>query len=90
MRRNQVQAIAVPAKDIAELGIAEANGILQHGSKHRLKITGRVADDFQYLRCCSLLPSGFLQLAIEQPDLCFLVGTGGIATALGLWRDGVF
>jgi hypothetical protein len=54
MRRNEVQAVGVPAKDIAELGIAEANGILQHGSKHRLKIAGEAAYDLQYLRCCAL------------------------------------
>ena len=42
MRRNEMQDLAVPAKDIAKLGVADAGGILQHGCKHRLKIAGEL------------------------------------------------
>ena len=38
---QEMQDFAVPAKDISKLGVANANGILQHGCKHRLKIAGR-------------------------------------------------
>ena len=31
MRRNKVQGIAIPTVDVSELGIAEADGVLQHG-----------------------------------------------------------
>ena len=55
MRRNEVQGIAVPAIDIAKLGIADADGILQHGCEHRLKIARRTADDLQHLRRRRLL-----------------------------------
>ena len=41
--------------DIAELGIADANGILQHGRKHWLKIAGRAADNLEHLRRSRLL-----------------------------------
>ena len=40
MRRKKVQGLAVPAVDISKRGVADADGILQHGRKHRLKIAG--------------------------------------------------
>ena len=55
MCRNEVQGIAVPAIDISEVGVADANGFLQHGRKHRLKIAGRAADDLEHLRRGRLL-----------------------------------
>ena len=50
VRRYEVQGVAIPAKDIAKLGVADACGILQHSCKHRLKIAGRAADDLKHLR----------------------------------------
>ena len=55
MGRDEVQGVAVPAKDTSELGVADTNGFLQHGRKHRLKIAGRAADDLKYLRSGRLL-----------------------------------
>ena len=37
MRRNEVQGVAIPAIDISKLGVADADGVLQHGCKHRLE-----------------------------------------------------
>ena len=59
MRRNKVQSLAVPAIDIAELGVADADGILQHCFKHRLKFAGRAADNLQHLRGRRLLLQRF-------------------------------
>ena len=49
MRRHEVEGVAIPAIDVSELGVADANGFLQHGCKHRLKIAGRAADDLEHL-----------------------------------------
>ena len=38
-----------------KLGVADADGLLQHCFKHGLKIAGRAADDLEYLRGGSLL-----------------------------------
>ncbi len=86
MRRNEVHGVAIPAMDISKLGIADADGILQHGCKDRLKIAGRTADNLKHLRRRGLLLQRLLQLAAKPRDLCFLVGRGGTVTARGLWR----
>ena len=44
MRRNEVEGIAFPAIDISKLGVADADSILQHGRKYRLKIAGRATE----------------------------------------------
>ena len=62
MRRNEVQGLAVPAIDISKFGVADANGILQHGCKHRLKIAGRAADDLKHLRRGRLLLQRFREV----------------------------
>ncbi len=41
MRRQETEALAVPAKDIAELGVANANCILEHSVEDRSKIARR-------------------------------------------------
>ena len=55
MRRNKVQSIVLPPIDIAERGVANPDRILEHGSKYRLKITGRAADNLEHLRSSGLL-----------------------------------
>ena len=55
MRRNVVQNFTVPALDISKLGVADADCVLQHSCKHRLKIAGRAADNLKHLRRSSLL-----------------------------------
>ena len=42
---TRCKGVAVPAIDVAKLGVADAYGLLQHGRKHRLKIAGRAADN---------------------------------------------
>ena len=56
MRRNEVQGVAVPAVNISKLGVANADSILQHGRKHRLKIAGRALITWstsEVAVCCS-------------------------------------
>ena len=42
MRRNEVHGAAVPAVNISKLGIADADGFLQHRLEHRLQIAGEL------------------------------------------------
>ena len=51
----QVQSLAIPTVDVSKFGVADANCLLQHGSKNRLKITRRAADDLENLRSGRLL-----------------------------------
>ena len=55
MCRNKVQGIVHPPIDIAELGVANPDRILQHGCKYRLKIAGGAANNLQHLRRGRLL-----------------------------------
>ena len=64
--RNKVKGVAVPAIDISELGVADANRVLQHGSKHRLQFAGRAADDLKYLGCGSLLLQCFRKVVVAR------------------------
>ena len=75
MRRNEMQGVTIPAVDISKLGVTDADSILQHGCKHRLKIAGRAADDLEHLRRRRLLLQRFgklpraLLLRLEQPHV---------------------
>ena len=51
----EVQSLAIPAVDGSKLGVADADGLLQHGFEHGLEITGRAADDLEHLRGRGLL-----------------------------------
>ena len=82
MRRNEVQGVAIPAVDISKRGVADADGILQHGCKHRFKIAGRAADDLKHLRRRRLLLSSLVQFAGEPSDLCIL-DRGGRGRSFG-------
>ena len=55
MRGKQTQAFAVLALDISKLGVADADGVLQHGCKHWLKIARRTGNDLQHIRRSRLL-----------------------------------
>ena len=57
-----MQALAIQAVDISKLGVADADGFLQHGCEHRLKIAGRAADNLEHFRRGSLLFQRFAQL----------------------------
>ena len=50
----------------AELGLADARRVLQHGLEHRLQFAGRAGDDPQHLGGRRLLLQRFAQL-VEQP-----------------------
>ena len=72
-RGKDVQGLAVPAMDIPERGVADADRVLQHGFKHGLEIAGRAGNDLQHLRCGRLLLQRLRKLAralllgLEQP-----------------------
>src|SRR5262249_35690135 len=51
---------------VAELGFADARGILQHRAEYRFELAGRARDDTQHLRRRGLLRQGLAQL-VEQP-----------------------
>ena len=41
---KEVQRLAIPAIDISECGVADTDGVLQHGFKYRLKVAGGACD----------------------------------------------
>jgi hypothetical protein len=55
VRCQEAKGLVIPAIDISKLGLAYADGISQHGSKHRLEIARRAADDLEHLRRRRLL-----------------------------------
>ena len=60
MRRHEVQGVAIPAIDISKIGVADTDGILQHGCKHRLKIAGELlmtCSTSDVAVCCSIASS---------------------------------
>ena len=64
--------VALEQHQAAELGVADAGGILQHGVEHRLQLTGRAGDDLEHLVvavCCSSDSEivGALAQFVEQP-----------------------
>jgi hypothetical protein len=67
-----VQNLAVPAVDISELGIADANRVLQHCCEHWLKIARKARDDLEYRRRRRLLLPSFAQFAGKPSDLSSL------------------
>ena len=80
---------ASPSQQIqgAELGLADARRVRQHGLEHRLQLAGRARDDLQHLGGRGLLLQRLGQLArarlhlVEQPHVLDrdhrLVGEGG-------------
>ena len=56
------EGVAVPAIDISELGIADANRVLKHRRKHRLQIAGRATDNLEHLRRRRLLLQRFSEV----------------------------
>ena len=57
--RDEPQGISIPTEDVAEVGVTDAGGILQHGREHGLKIAGGAADNLKNLRRCRLLLKRF-------------------------------
>src|SRR6476619_3837174 len=55
VRSDDAQTVALHAIDISKPCIADADGLLHHCRKHRLKIAGRATDDLKNLRGSRLL-----------------------------------
>jgi hypothetical protein len=55
---RSVEQLAVVAEQRPEFSLADANGVLQHGLKHRLKLAWRPADHLENLRRRGLLLQG--------------------------------
>ena len=56
VQRDGAERISLAQPQHAELGLAHARGIRQHGLEHRLQLAGRARDDAQHLEvavCCS-------------------------------------
>src|SRR5262245_14635681 len=79
---RSVKQLAVVAKQRPEFSLADANGILQHGLKHRLKLAWRTADHLENLGRRGLLLQGLGQIIgalaqlVEQP--CVLDGDNSL------------
>ena len=67
VRRDEVKGVAIPAKDIAKLCVADADSVLQHGRKYRLKIARRATDDLKHLRRRRLLLQRFGEVVGALP-----------------------
>src|SRR5262249_24485773 len=52
---DELQSAAVPPKDIAKCGVANANRFLQHGCKYPLDFFRRARDSLEHFRCGCLL-----------------------------------
>src|SRR5262249_2588947 len=66
VQRGRMKPIAVTQIQCAELGLAKARRVRQHGIKDRLQFSGRTTDDTQHLGRRRLLLKRFAQL-VEQP-----------------------
>jgi hypothetical protein len=60
MCREQVQSLAIPTEDATERGVANADCVLKHSCKNRLKIARGAADNLQHLRGRGLLLQGLV------------------------------
>ena len=69
MGRDKGKGVSFPTVDISDPGIADADGILQHGLKHRLKIAGRTAYSVEHFRGSRLLLPSFVQFTGKPSDL---------------------
>ena len=49
MQRDHAERVAVSQKQIAELGVANPRGVLQHRLKYRLQFARRAGDDLEHL-----------------------------------------
>ena len=59
------EGLTIPEINISKRGIADANGILQHGCKHRLKIARGACDDLEHVGRGSLLLQRFGQVIVR-------------------------
>src|SRR5579863_9557337 len=90
VRCQEAERRAVPAIDIPERGVANADRILQHGCKYRLRIAGKAADDLKNLLSCRLSLQRFVQFTSKLSDLCLFARSGRIGTCYSLARAAAF
>src|SRR5262245_53741405 len=83
VQRNVPEYIAFVEQQVAEAGLADANGVLKHSLEHWLQFAGRAADDLQHVGGSGLLLQRFREIVgalaqlIEQP--CILDGDHRLA-----------
>src|SRR5262249_61577485 len=65
VHRDRAKGVSLAQEQVAELRLAEADRVCQHGLEHWLQRAGRAANDAQHLRGRRLLLKGFVQL-VEQ------------------------
>ena len=49
MRRNKTHCVAIDTVGAAKLGVADADGLLQHSGEHGVHIARRAADNPKHL-----------------------------------------
>ena len=78
--RHRANATALAQEHLAKLGLADRDGMLQHGLEHRLQLARRAANDTEDLGCRSLLLQRLSSLppCLVSVTLCFrkLAGPG--------------
>ena len=84
MQRDRSEAITLAELQNAELGLADARRVLQHGLEHRLQLARRTADLLQDLGGRRLLLQRLVQPVLEQRDLLVCVSGGRLAATSGL------
>jgi len=80
MRRYKAKSPFLIKIQGAEFGIADADGLLKHGRKDRLKIAGGTTDNLKHLRR-RRLPLQRLPQFVEQPRV--LDGDNGLGGEVG-------
>src|SRR5262249_28477304 len=91
VHRQGAETIAFAEIERAELGLANAHRIAQHGREHRLQIAGRTGNDPQHLRCRGLLLQRLAEVGralaqlVEQPRI--LDGDDGLSGKARDQRD---
>src|SRR5262249_41289867 len=77
VQRNVPEYIALIEQQVAEAGLADANGVLKHSLEHWLQLAGRTADDLEHVGGSSLLLQRLAQLAQQARVLDGNDGLGG-------------
>src|SRR5215471_4009566 len=68
VKRSGVKCFSLVKKQMPEFGLAQPDSVLEHCIENGFKLTGRRADDTQYVRCGCLLFQRLSQF-IEQPRI---------------------
>ena len=74
--RNDAKFVALADPKIAELGLANSHGVLQHGVEHRMQLAGRTGNHLQDFRRRGLLLQRLAQFVGAVFDFLLEVGVG--------------